>query len=475
MKKRTLISILSVLLVLICIAGFLGYRTYRSHFITLGEVRYRRDITHLDLSDRPADYLNLIPEFTGLKTLDLRGSGLTVDEYDQLHSQLPDCRILWDIPFQGNYYPLDTRQIEVGATLSSAERLTLGYFPQLETVQAAQCNDYRQLDQLRQELPQVEVEYFVPVCGKFYRYDTMALILSGCNPEDAISMLPYLPRLQSLKFVNPQSSAETLLRLRQDHPQLEISWHMDFHGIMVDNSATSLDFTGIRTSVEEVEALLPYLPNLTRLDLSDSGISNEALDALNKKYENIRIVWAVYLNGWFRVKTDITTFMPVKHNYYPRGNGLQDLRYCTDIIALDVGHMNITNCDFVAYMPHLQYLLMADTPIRDLTPLTGLKELIYLEIFMTSVSDFSPLVTCTSLQDLNVCWTYGKPDEIKEMTWLKNLWWCGISGYGVQLLHEALPDTRLEYGFTSSTGGGWRQLENYYAQRDLFGMRYMKG
>ena len=120
-------------------------------------------------------------------------------------------------------------------------------------------------------------------------------------------------------------------------------------------------------------------------------------------------------------------------------------------------------------------LILADTGITDISPVGNLKELIYLEIFMTSVSDFSPLVTCTSLQDLNVCWTYGKPDEIKEMTWLKNLWWCGISGYGVQLLHEALPDTRLEYGFTSSTGGGWRQLENYYAQRDLFGMRYMKG
>jgi hypothetical protein len=60
------------------------------------------------------------------------------------------------------------------------------------------------------------------------------------------------------------------------------------------------------------------------------------------------------------------------------------------------------------------------------------------------------------------------------MTWLKNLWW----NYGAgsrAMLQAALPDCKFNYTSYSSTGGGWRELPNYYAQRDIFGMYYMKG
>ena len=479
MKKKIFLPLLAALVLLGVLGGLVGYRIYQTQFIDLGEDRYRLDISELDRSNRSADYLSLIPEFTRLKTLDLRGSGLTVDEYDQLRSQLPDCEILWDIPFQGKFYPQDTAEIEV-TSLSQVDRLTLEYFPQLKSVLAAQCPDYAQLDLLRQTHPDWKIEYYVPVCGKYYRYDTANLTITAGDVQDLIPVLPYLPNLQSVKFVSPRSSAEDLLTFRQENPRIQVSWHLNFHGVPLDDSAESLDFTGIRTSVEEIEALIPYLPNLTRLDLSDCGISNEVLDALNKKYESIKIVWAVYLSGWFRVKTDITTFMPVKHGYYPRGDGLKDLRYCNDIIALDVGHMKISNCDFVAYMPHMQYLILADTPVSDLTPLTGLKELIYLEIFMTRVTDYTPLLTCTALQDLNLCFTFGSYETIMQMTWLKTLWWSKTLEYHFtyaqrQTIQAALSNTYCNLDYGSSTSRGWRDLPNYFAQRDLHGMYYMTG
>ena len=66
------------------------------------------------------------------------------------------------------------------------------------------------------------------------------------------------------------------------------------------------------------------------------------------------------------------------------------------------------------------------------------------------------------------------------MTWLKNLWWANVDGtYGraasnaKEILTPALTSTRLEFNLAHPVSGGWRQLPNYYAQRDLMGMFYL--
>ena len=131
-------------------------------------------------------------------------------------------------------------------------------------------------------------------------------------------------------------------------------------------------------------------------------------------------------------------------------------------------------------MPHLKYLIIADTSISDITPLTGLEELVYLEMFLSPIRDFSPLLTLTSLEDLNICYTFGDPKIIAQMTWLKNVWWgywedINLSYNSMQMLREAIPDCNFCFVTKSSTGMGWRKLPNYYAQRDAFGMYYMDG
>ena len=131
-------------------------------------------------------------------------------------------------------------------------------------------------------------------------------------------------------------------------------------------------------------------------------------------------------------------------------------------------------------MPHLKYLLMCETLVRDLTPLTGLTELVYLELFMNAFTDLSPLATLTALEDLNLHYVKGDPEPIAQMTWLKNLWWNNLERYKLtpeqqQMLRDAIPDCNFNFTSGSSTGGGWRELPNYYAQRDIFGVEYMVG
>ena len=150
--------------------------------------------------------------------------------------------------------------------------------------------------------------------------------------------------------------------------------------------------------------------------------------------------------------------------------------------CIDLGHCWISHCEWAREMPNLRYLVLADTYVKDLSPLSGLKKLTYLELFVTPVRDYSPLLGCTGLEDLNLGYTYGDPTPIAQMTWLKNLWWGGIhyvpwvNGQSpAAMLQHGLPDTKVTLYAGSSTGMGWRNLPHYYEMRDKIGMYYMSG
>ena len=483
MKFRRIIPL--IILVLLPLLGYLGYRGYQQHleyeaqFVYLDGERYEKIVEELYLNDKPLGDPQRLNVFTNLKKLDLRGNGMTTGEYDTLKVMFPETQILWDIPFQGNFYPMDTKELTV-TSLTDADLENLEYFTELKSVNADHCPDYRLLHTLRTENPELKVTYSVPVAGTDYPYDVEQLVLPGMEAAALQEVLPYFTELKSLELTAPLAPMEEILPLMELAPDVKFHWELELAGIPVDETTETLDLTGIPLTVEEMDAVLPYLLNLTYVDMTDCGIANEEMDALNRRYENIKIVWTVLLGGWYPVRTDITYFMPVKVGFHAVGDMLHNLRYCTDIIAIDVGHMRITNIDFVAYMPHLKYLLLCQTAISDLTPLTGLDELIYLELFMTVPEDLSPLVTLTALEDLNLHYVRGDPKIIAQMTWLKNLWWNNLENYKLsyedqQMLREAIPGCHFNFTCESSTGGGWRQLPNYYAQRDIFGMHYMSG
>lgn len=238
--------------------------------------------------------------------------------------------------------------------------------------------------------------------------------------------------------------------------------------------AVDADLSGMAvTDLEELEQALPYYPKLQKVDLSDCGLENEELDALNKRHQDVRFVWTVSV-GKVRVRTDSLFFAPVKTGQTVYEGQLDNLRYCPDVIAVDVGHMPLKTCDWVRYFPKLQYLIIADTGISDITPLADCENLIFLEMFITLCRDYSPLQQCKNLEDLNLCYTYGPADPVRKMTWLKRLWWDGIR-YNDKDIADSLPNTEVNLDSGSSTGGGWREGDHYREQRDILGMAYLHG
>lgn len=406
--------------------------------------------------------------------LDLRGTGISIEHYDAIRSQLPQCRIQWDVPFQGGFLPNDTEDLTL-TSLSDEDIAILEYLPQLHSIDATGCTDYPQIMALKQRYPQCAVSYQVTLDGTSYPQDTTALSFSDGNGEEFLEMLQYLPQLETLHFSQPTMAAEELLSLTDAYPNVAITWEKEVFGTVYDSTVTELDFSGMpMESTEAVEAEMKYFPNLEKLIMCGCGIDNESMAQFRERVRpEYKVVWSVQINS-LTVRTDELTFMPEKYKVYVNDYHINDLVYCEDMLCVDLGHKGVENLDWIYGMPHLQYLVLADTPVSDITPIGTLKELIYLELFKTNVTDYSPLVGCTALQDVNLACTKGDASVFAQMPWLNNLWInsCGVDQQTYQMLLEALPETTIEVESGWHLGNNWRAMLNYFKMRDLLEMPY---
>lgn len=243
-----------------------------------------------------------------------------------------------------------------------------------------------------------------------------------------------------------------------------------------DSSAEFLDLSGIAIEdLTQLEAALSAFPNLKQVDMVDCGISNEEMDALNRRHPGIKFVWALYIRG-IMLRTDATIFMPGKYGVRIYDSDCALLQYCHDLICIDLGHMPITDCSFLYGTPQVKYLILADTSLQDISPIGTLTKLEFLEIFNMGIVDYWPLTNCTSLKDLNISYTtFLDCTPLYQMTWLERLMMVG-SGFNwdeqAQFRAE-LPFISIVFESRSATDKGWRYSPNYYAMRDLLGMHYM--
>jgi len=228
--------------------------------------------------------------------------------------------------------------------------------------------------------------------------------------------------------------------------------------------------------IAEAEDALSYFPNIKEIVLCGALLDNEAMAAFREAHrQDYRVIWSVQCGNRVVARTDTPYFMPTKHNvYYFLDEDSPNLKYCEEIIALDLGHMAIKNIDFVQYMPNLQYLVLAHTQLQRVEPLSSCKNLKFLELDWSPIRDYTPLKECTSLEDLNLGNTYADFAPVQEMTWLKNLWMIGCSAGARNRVPQSLPETQVMVSGSATVANGWRELPNYYAMRDTLGMFYME-
>ena len=221
---------------------------------------------------------------------------------------------------------------------------------------------------------------------------------------------------------------------------------------------------------DELITFLEQMPNLRRVDMWNTKMDLEHCDLLASRFPEIRWGWTLVIKSTDHehlIRTDYTSYSTL-HNNSSTQHSSEDfeiLKYCWNLLALDVGHNNVTSLDFLYNLPNLRVLIVACNRITDITPIASLKDLEYAELFKNDIQDLSPLSGLSHLLDLNICFNHVQDyTPLKSLTTLKRLWMFSSQKYDkkpdiadVNDLAAALPNTEIDYTHYSTTGT-WRYI-----------------
>ena len=485
---------------------------------------YDQDTDVLYVTSLTDEDVATLDYFTRLKTVEAQ----ECTDYPQLAAltaRRPEVTVEYAVTIDGREYPQDTAVVSISG-ITEEEINLLTYLPELTAVTAVGCRTPEQMTRLRDFCQEKGLSFALRFGTKTYPDTVQELDVTGVT-DGELELLQLLPELKTLHLKNPKADPETVAQLRSTYPKADISWEVEIAGVSFPDDTKEVDLSAVLESsaaqtttataagsqtaagaqtttktqtttgtatgtqstketqstapavtlnLEDLEKKMSYLSDAKQVFLGKCGLDNEKLAALRERVrDSYKLVWTVQLGKKLTARTDDTTFMPVReHVYYFLDEDAYNLRYCEDMLCVDVGHMGLTNIDFVKGMPHLQILILAHNgQLQDISPISSCKELIFLELDWSAVKDFTPLVGCTSLEDLNIGLTYPSVEPLMQMTWLKNLWM--VDRGGAYQLSQALPDTKIVATADATVGAGWRNLPNYYKMRDMLGMEYMRG
>ena len=259
-----------------------------------------------------------------------------------------------------------------------------------------------------------------------------------------------------------------------------------FKSLVVDKYAEEIDLGKVVVDPSEGKKFYEFLaslPNLKKVDMFATRMNGERIDKLVARFPDIEFGWTISMNG-YTLRTDMTVFS-TRHSGDTKNRisskSASVLRWCKNMLALDLGHNNIDDLSFLYEMPHLKVLILVDNTFQDITPIASLKELEYLEIFYNKVRDISPLAEMHSLVDLNICYNLITDiSPVMNLTGLQRLWMGNYMSRNPskkvdpaigEAVQAALPNTTVDY-WSSSVKGGWRDKGTHY---DVISRIFAKG
>ncbi len=457
--------------------------------VPIGGAVYDSAAEELTLSAFSADEVPLFHYFTALQRIDARGLDCW-EALSALSREFPELAVDWSVSLGGQSCDPAASSLALDGAVTGGELLEkLAAFPNLTqvAVTTAQLSEEEQTALLAR-YPGVAFSWTVALCGRTVSSGETALSFAGetgLDLDELIRKAPLLGGVKTLDLTGCGFSNEDMGRVEAAYPGADVIWRFTIYGVEVGSTDEEVDLSNIPIAdTAEIENALPYMPHLRKVVMCDCGISDEDMDALNRRYDDVRFVWMVHF-GTYYLRTDETSFIASlfkgsEGNYCNLYDDMvQPLRYCTDLVALDLGHMSFKKCDFVSGMTHLRFLILADGKVDDISPLANLKELYFCELFLDPFTDISPLLQCPALRHLNICHCeIADVDDLLKMTWLDRLWFMSeyLSYEDLHRLLDGLPDTQKQLGMTgTATGGTWRYDPSYYEMRDLLGVYYMEG
>lgn len=396
MKYAKLLSVLLVLSVLLGLSG-------------CGEKARIAAIEELTQVVTPGD-LEELKTYPNLKKLDATGS-TCYSALLKFASDCPQVDVTYTVPL-GTAAPTNKAAsvtLEPGEADFETMRQNLRYLPELTALTLARTAlTAEELDTLRAACPGLELSYTVDILGVEYPADTRSLELTDISPEQAISLLrplSLLPELESLALSGSLTPAE-VKTLTNALPGVDVHYSFDLFGQTLSTGTEEAVFQKAAIGNQGEAAIrqaLDIMPHCRRFVLDDCGLDNEVLAGLREDYPDTKIVWRVHF-GKYSVLTDTDT---IKAVYNVFDSTVADLKYCTDVKYIDMGHNEtLTDISFMGYMPNLEIVIISGSAVSDISCFAECKNLEFLEMaYCWNLNDVSALRECEKLRFLNVSYT----------------------------------------------------------------------
>ena len=408
--------------------------------------------------------------------LDLREQTISFDHYDQLHAQLPGCRVLWNVPFQNGAYSNDSQKLTVTSLTETDINIMAAYFPELKEVDASGCSDYDMLERLCQRLPEVNVRYQVNLGGASFDPDSTELTLEpgDYTLETLIQNLPHLPDVTAITLKTPELTLEEVEQLRGNFPEITFTCTVSILGQEYGEETTQLDLSAMTgDQMEEVVGKLPMLPNLETISLNDadgnSALTKEDVKAIQEALPDVVIDYSFDFFGTrlstaeeevhiknvkigdegeseVRAALDLLpnckrfvlencqisneVMAKIRDDYrdrtkvvwrvsFGRGSTLTDaeiIRAVYDLVDANCG--NLVYCEDARFMDigHNEFLKSSEF-------ISGMKSLEYVIISGSMIKDLTPFANCKNLKVLEAafCEYIESVDGLQECTNLERL------------------------------------------------------
>ncbi len=457
--------------------------------VPVGGERFDSFSETLTLSSLPEEDVALLTYFPYLREIDAQSCG-DCAALAAAARLLPEVSIRWYVPSADGAIEGGAETLALSASGFDELRSLVPLLPKLRVLDLrGSALSAEETDALAAAFPELDILYTVRFWGTELSSDSRTLMLADGAEGPTDELCDALSRLRSLARADLRGAAlsldalETLLALCP----ADTRYSVPLCGMRFDSSCEEIDLSGRSVaSLGELERAVELLPKLRKLVMCDCGVPDGEMAALGERHPDVRFVWTVHFSV-YSLRTDATVFcasdLPSRGYVAPAASSeeLAPLRYCTDLVALDLGHMFFKDLSFLEGLTKLKYLILVEERFTDISVIGTLGELEYLELFNNTIDDISPLLNCKKLRHLNVGYTRGyDPSPLWEMNWLERLWYPGnrMSVAERSSLKAALPDTRcyLPGGDDDgSTGGGWRTDAAYFEMRNVFGMFYQPG
>ena len=316
--KKTLVTILIVVVLVLAlgIAGAVGFLWYRDNHVFVEGDAY--------------------PITT--QSLDLTGEDISVAYYEQLQEKLPNCGILWMVPFHEGKYANNTESLTVSKLTLEDVEFIAKYFPDLKTLDASQCDVYDVLAVAEATLTNCEVRYNVDLSAVSVDHNAASLEMGFSESHDfekLMTNLVHLPQLRSLKLTDPALTLEQVTSLREAYPEISIAYTVTVLGLEREAEITELDLSGMTgNDVPAVTEQIKKLPDLTYVNLNpENGIGALSLEDVKVLMEAVPTVTFDFSFDFYGTKLSTADEEVHIKNTKIGDEGEQNIRNALDLLG----------------------------------------------------------------------------------------------------------------------------------------------